>query len=358
MPMGIKALPRTLELVLDSPRGIALLRFVDQNQLPNKLVINEVRHSSEVVEAIRSLSLRGAPATGVAGAAAVALYAFNEYKGESVSELLGELETLAAEIITVRPTAVNLAWGVSRMLGVAQRLAQESASLARVKQELLDEVQRMEEEDEDTNRKLGKAGAALLSKNCRVLTHCNAGSLATVFFGTALGVVYTAAMQGKIERVFACETQPIKQGARLTTWELSRVGIPCTLLCDDAAAVLMAKGEVDVVLVGADRICRNGDTANKIGSYNLAVLARHHGLPFYVAAPSSTIDLTMATGKEVIIEQRPAEEVSINLPSGTQVFNPAFDITPQDLITAIITEHGSFKPTELEPWDGVTAPFQ
>jgi len=347
MKTGVESLPRTLELVLDANSGLATLCYVEQNQLPDVLVISKARQSQEIVDAIKTLSVRGAPALGVGGAAAIALSAINEYAEADIAELMEGLEELAAQIISSRPTAVNLSWGVKRVMSLAQSLAQETGDPAAIKQGLFDEVKLMEAEDEETNRQLGIVGAALLPERCRVLTHCNAGSLATVFFGTALGVVYTAAAQGRIKEVFSCETRPVRQGARLTTWELSRAGIPCTLICDDAAAVLMAEGKVDVVLVGADRICSNGDTANKIGTYSLAVLAHHHGLPFYIAAPSSTIDTTLASGRDIVIEQRPAAEVSLVLPDNTQVFNPAFDVTPHDLITAIITEHGSFKPSEL-----------
>ncbi|MCL2529199.1 MAG: S-methyl-5-thioribose-1-phosphate isomerase [Coriobacteriia bacterium] len=347
MEKGVESLPRTLELITDPQSGLAKLCFVEQNQLPHALVISEATQAQQITVAIKTLAVRGAPAIGVAGAAAIALWAINECEGTDAAELLESLEVLAAQIIATRPTAVNLSWGVKRVMHLAQRLAQEAAGPAIIKQALFNEVKLMEAEDEAVNRRLGKIGAALLPEQCRVLTHCNAGSLATVFFGTALGVVHTAASQGKIREVFSCETRPVRQGARLTTWELSRAGIPCTLLCDDAAAVLMAEGKIDVVLVGADRVCKNGDTANKIGTYNLAVLARHHGLPFYIAAPSSTIDTSAETGKDVVIEQRSADEVSLVLPDNTQVFNPAFDITPHDLITAIITERGAFKPSEL-----------
>jgi len=344
MNTGVESLPRTLELVLDAQSGLATLCYVEQNQLPDVLVMCEARSSLEIVDAIKTLSVRGAPALGVGGAAAIALSAINEHGESGTAELLDGLEALAAEIISSRPTAVNLSWGVNRVMGLAQRLAQETDNPALIKQRLFDEVKLMEAQDEAINRQLGAVGAALLPEQCRVLTHCNAGSLATVFFGTALGVVYTAALQGKIKGVFASETRPVLQGARLTTWELSRAGILCTLICDDAAAVLMAQKKVDVVLVGADRICRNGDTANKIGTYNLAVLARHHGLPFYIAAPTSTIDTTLASGKDIVIEQRSAKELALVLPDNTQVFNPAFDVTPFDLITAIITENGLFAP--------------
>ena len=347
---GVGALPRTLELVRDlrgPGDGSAVLRFVDQSRLPGSLVIGEARRSSEVVEAIMSLSLRGAPAIGVAGAAALALYAVNESGASDTAGLAAELEALAPRVASVRPTAVNLAWGVGRVMAQARKAVQDGLALPLCKQALFDEVKQMEAEDEATNRRLGQVGAGLIPAGCRVLTHCNAGSLATVFFGTALGVVYTAAAQGKVERVFADETRPMGQGARLTVWELAQVGIPSTLLCDDMAAVLMAEGKVDAVLVGADRICRNGDVANKVGTYGLAVAARHHKVPFYVVAPSTSVDATLARGEDVVIEYRPQGEVAHGLPEGVEVFNPAFDITPHGLITAIVTECGVFAPSEL-----------
>ena len=212
---------------------------------------------------------------------------------------------------------------------------------------LFDFVKQMEAEDEATNRAIGAYGATLLKENSRVLTHCNAGSLATYFFGTALGAVYAAAEQGKIARVYADETRPVGQGARLTTWELSRVGVPVTLICDNMAASLMAQGKVDAVFVGADRIARNGDTANKIGTYGVAVLAHEHGIPFYVAAPSSTIDSSLPDGSGIVIERRTAAEVLAEPIAGVDVWNPAFDVTPARYITKIITENGIFDPADV-----------
>ena len=208
-------------------------------------------------------------------------------------------------------------------------------------------VKRMEAEDEAANRAIGQHGAALLGAGSRVLTHCNAGSLAVCFYGTALGVVYTAAAQGKVERVYADETRPVGQGARLTTWELARAGVPTTLICDNMAASLMAQGRVDAVVVGADRIARNGDTANKIGTYGLAVLAKEHGIPFYVAAPLSTVDSTLADGSGIVIEQRAASEVLPQAIEGVDVWNPAFDVTPARFISKIVTEKGACAPAEL-----------
>ncbi|MCL1799245.1 MAG: S-methyl-5-thioribose-1-phosphate isomerase [Eggerthellaceae bacterium] len=358
---GADALPRTLELKRDAGGG-ACLCFIDQNRLPGVLATREARCHGEVVEAIKSLAVRGAPAIGVAGAAAVALFVINESKALDVGTLLGQAAVVAAQVAAARPTAVNLSWGAGRVMRCARRHSQGGeayaapaapgapgtpVTLAALKQALFDEVKLMEAEDEATNRRIGLAGAPLIPEGGRVLTHCNAGSLATVFFGTALGVVYTAAAQGRVERVYAGETRPLGQGARLTAWEVARAGIPCTLACDSMAATLMAEGHIDVVLVGADRICRNGDAANKVGTLGLAVLAAHYGIPFYVVAPTTTVDLPTAAGSEVVIEHRCADEVSRTLPFGVEVFNPAFDITPAGLITAIVTEKGVLKPSEL-----------
>ena len=230
--------------------------------------------------------------------------------------------------------AVNLRWAVERVLGRARVALDGGAAPAAVADALFAEAKRMEAEDEAANRAIGAHGAALLRQGSRVLTHCNAGSLATAFYGTALGVVYAAAEQGKIERVYADETRPVGQGARLTSWELARAGVPCTLVCDNMAASLMAKGEVDAVIVGADRIAANGDAANKIG-------------PFYVAAPTSTIDPAIADGSGIPIEERDASEVLPVAIEGVEVWNPAFDVTPAGLITRIVTERGAFEPDKL-----------
>ncbi|WP_418256485.1 S-methyl-5-thioribose-1-phosphate isomerase, partial [Gordonibacter urolithinfaciens] len=260
---------------------------------------------------------------------------------------LEELGPVADEVAAARPTAVNLAWGVRRAVARARRAVASGAPSALVADELFDEVKHMEAEDEAVNRAIGAHGAELLAPGSRILTHCNAGSLGTAFYGTALGIVYAAAAQGKVERVYADETRPVGQGARLTAWELSRANVPCTLICDDMAASLMAAGRVDAVLVGADRIAANGDAANKIGTYGVAVLARHHGIPFYMAAPTSTIDPTLPDGSGIPIEERdPAEVLPQPLP-GVEVWNPAFDVTPAALITRIVTERGVFEPGKL-----------
>ena len=348
--LRLDRLPRTVELARAAD-GAATLAYVDQRLLPGKLAIERTADWGAVVDAIKTLAVRGAPAIGVAGAAAVALWAREAAGGATgareVSAYRAALERTAEEIACARPTAVNLRWAVERVLGRARVALDGGAAPAAVADALFAEAKRMEAEDEAANRAIGAHGAALLRQGNRVLTHCNAGSLATAFYGTALGVVYAAAEQGKIERVYADETRPVGQGARLTSWELARAGVPCTLACDNMAASLMAKGEVDAVIVGADRIAANGDAANKIGTYGVAVLARHHGVPFYVAAPTSTIDPAIADGSGIPIEERAASEVLPVALEGVDVWHPAFDVTPAGLITRIVTERGAFEPDKL-----------
>ena len=305
-----------------------VVRLIDQRRLPGELVLLECRTVDELCEAIRTLAVRGAPALGAAGAMGIALDAA---RGEP-------LEAAAERLRATRPTAVNLAWGVGRALAALDPAA---------------EAIRIAEEDVARNRRLGAHGAELLPVGARVLTHCNAGSLACVGYGTALGVIRAAHETGRRPSVWVDETRPVLQGARLTAWELQRLGIPCTLVADAMAASLMASGDVDAVLVGADRIAANGDVANKIGTYGLAVLARHHGVPFYVAAPVSTLDPDCPDGGAIPVERRRAEEV-VSLggvavaPEGVAVENRAFDVTPAELVTAYVTEEGVARsPGEL-----------
>ena len=348
--LHLENLPRTIELER-GPDGAVGLVYVDQRKLPRELAFGRTSDWRRAVGAIKALAVRGAPAIGVAGAAALALWACNEgaaedarrAEAESPSRFADGLGAVADEVAGARPTAVNLSWAVGRAASCARALLAEGEDSASVADELFDLVKRMEREDEAANRAIGAHGAALLPRGARVLTHCNAGSLATVFYGTALGAVYAAAAEGRIARVYADETRPVGQGARLTAWELSRAGVPCTLICDSMAASLMARGEVDAVVVGADRIAANGDVANKIGTYGLAVLARHHGIPFYVAAPSSTIDRSIAAGSQIPIEERDSAEVAEPL-EGVEVWNPAFDVTPAALVSRIVTEKGAFDP--------------
>lgn len=331
--LNLENLPRTLEL--KGSYDAATLAYIDERLLPDELAMMETGVWTEVVDAIKELAIRGAPAIGVSGVAALALWAANDGKGP--------FDDICATVASARPTAVNLAWGVERARArVAGLEGRKRAEM------LFDLAKAMETEDEATNRAIGQSGCALVKPGARILTHCNAGSLATVFYGTALGIVYAAAEQGLVERVYADETRPVGQGARLTVWELARAGVPVTLICDDMAASLMAQAEVDLVIVGADRITANGDVANKIGTYGVAVLAHEHGIPFYVAAPSSTIDLSLETGADIVIEQRSVAEVMPQPIDGVDVWNPAFDVTPARLIDKIITERGVFTPAELK----------
>ena len=347
--VDLACLPRSVSLRRTAD-GRAELVYLDERLLPGEERFCATGDWRQVVDAVKTLAVRGAPAIGAAGAAAVALWAVNGGAAGAVSHgcaeagesFLGELAPVAAEISAARPTAVNLMWATARMESLARRLVAEGAAPDEAADALFDEVLRIEREDEAVNRAIGAAGAALVPEHARILTHCNAGSLATVFFGTALGVVYAAAEQGKVERVFADETRPVGQGARLTSWELSRAGVPVTVICDSMAASLMAKGKIDLVVVGADRIASNGDVANKIGTYGVAVLARYHGIPFYVAAPASTFDVLLPDGSAIPIEERDSSEVLPQPIAGVDVYNPAFDVTPAELISGIITEFGVF----------------
>jgi methylthioribose-1-phosphate isomerase len=309
------------------------VRLIDQRALPGELRFVECASVDELCDAIGSLAVRGAPALGAAGAFGVALAAY------TIADESG-VRAAARRLAAARPTAVNLTWGVERALDAWEHGGADAA---------LAEAERVASDDVAANRALGGFGAELVPDGARVLTHCNAGSLATVGYGTALGVVRAAHDAGKRPQVWAGETRPVLQGARLTAWELDRLGIPVTVIADVMAGSLMATGDVDLVVVGADRIAANGDVANKIGTYSLAVLAREHGVPFFVAAPTSTIDLTTPTGAAVAVEERPeAEVVSIGVeriaPAGVAAANRAFDVTPARLVTAIVTERGVLRP--------------
>jgi methylthioribose-1-phosphate isomerase len=313
-------------------QGADAVRLLDQRRLPHAEEWLSLTTAEQVVEAIRSLAVRGAPAIGVAAAYAIACEA---RRGAGASRL----REVSEQLIRARPTAVNLAWAVKRM---GRRI--DSGAEA-----LLSEAQAIRDEDEAGCRRMGALGAALLPPRAQVLTHCNAGALATAGYGTALGVVRAAFEGGNRLMVFADETRPFLQGARLTAWELQRDGIPVTLLTDGMAGWLMARGEISCVIVGADRIAASGDVANKIGTYSLAVLASYHRIPFYVAAPWSTVDLATASGAEIPIEERDAEEVVLIggqriAPQGVPARYPAFDVTPAPLITAIVTERGVARP--------------
>jgi methylthioribose-1-phosphate isomerase len=319
--------------------------MIDQRRLPAEEVYLRCRDHSEVAKAIKDMAIRGAPAIGVAAALGIALGVRNSRsEGE---ELRASFDTICADMAATRPTAVNLFWAIERM---RRRFEADRAKggLA-VRDAMLEEAQAIEDEDVAACRRIGDLGAELIPERARVLTHCNAGALATAGYGTALGVIRSAARQGKIKNVLAGETRPYLQGARLTAWELSRDGIPTTLIADNMAGHMMARGEVDAIVVGADRIAANGDVANKIGTYTLAVLARENGLPFYVAAPVSTIDLRTASGDAIPIEERAPDEITHHggrrlAPEGIAVRNPAFDVTPHRYVTAIVCERGVARP--------------
>jgi methylthioribose-1-phosphate isomerase len=315
--------------------------MIDQRRLPAEEVYLRCGSYSEVSTAIREMAIRGAPAIGVAAAMGVAL-GVAQSRAEG-AELRGEMDAICADLGATRPTAVNLFWAIERMRRRFATLAE--AGGAALRQGLVAEAQAIREEDVASCRRMGDLGASLLPDGARVLTHCNAGALATAGYGTALGVIRSAARLGKIKRVFADETRPFLQGARLTAWELQRDGIPTTLIADNMAGHMMATGEVDAIVVGADRIAANGDVANKIGTYSLAVLARENGVPFYVAAPVSTFDLATPSGQDIPIEERAADEITHHgglrlAPEGIGVRNPAFDVTPHRYVTAIVCERG------------------
>lgn len=326
------------------------LRIVDQRRLPADFVERDLRRVEEVADAIRTLAVRGAPAIGVAAAMGLVASLRTSMGAGAIADAAA-LRTFvcdgAALLRATRPTAVNLAWALDRMLAALDG-AVDAAPRAAL-DVLQAEAEAIRAEDAAMCTALGAHGLELLRDGVRVLTHCNAGALATAGIGTALAPIYAAHERGWRVEVFADETRPLLQGARLTAWELSRVGIPVTLLADNMAASLMAAGRVDVVMVGADRIAANGDAANKIGTYGLAVLARHHGIPFVVVAPSSTVDALTLTGADIPIEQRAPEEVTEMdgvpiAPAGVAVYNPAFDVTPATLITHIVTDRGVHMP--------------
>ncbi len=323
------------------------VRLIDQTLLPTRLEYRDCRTVEEIWEAIRTLRVRGAPAIGVAAAMGVVL-GMQHFHDRSRGAYRHRLHEVADYLRTSRPTAVNLFWALDRMeRHVRERTEQLPPD--QLTQLLLEEALAIEDEDRRMCRAIGEAGAALIREGSGVLTHCNAGGLATADYGTALAVLFTAAEQGRRFHVFADETRPLLQGARLTAWELKQRGIDVSLICDSMAAQVMKEGRIQTVVVGADRIAANGDTANKIGTYGVALLAQAHGIPFYVAAPSSTFDLSLPTGDAIPIEQRDPREITHGFgvqtaPDGIQVYNPAFDVTPARLIHGIITEKGVIQP--------------
>jgi methylthioribose-1-phosphate isomerase len=343
-----RATTAVVQAVQWSPDGA--LRIVDQRRLPGAFVERDLRTVSEVADAIRSLAVRGAPAIGIAAAMGLVASLREAIRTGAVARstvALADLRAGAEMLRATRPTAVNLGWAIDRMLAVAARSAEgEPAAMLET---LHDEAEAIRAEDAAMCQAMGAHGVALLRDGIRVLTHCNAGALATAGIGTALAPIYVAHAAGVKVAVVACETRPLLQGARLTAWELRQAGVPVTLIADSMAASVMAAGRVDLVLVGADRIAANGDTANKIGTLALAVLAQQYGIPFVVVAPTSTVDVRTPTGAEIPIEERSSEELThlggerVAAPD-VVAFNPAFDVTPATLITHIVTERGILVP--------------
>jgi methylthioribose-1-phosphate isomerase len=321
------------------------VRFIDQTKLPTEEVYVTCKDYEEVAAAIRDMIVRGAPAIGVAAAMGIAL-GVRDAEGDHVSELRRNFDQICEVMGETRPTAVNLFWAIRRMQDRFEQVSE--LPVAQIKQAMINEAQRMYVEDIAANEAMGKHGAVLLPSSGGVLTHCNAGALATCGYGTALGVIRAAVEAGKKINVYADETRPFLQGSRLTAWELTKDNIPTTVISDNMAGAMMRQGKIGAVIVGADRIAANGDVANKIGTYTVAVLAKEHGIPFYVAAPWSTVDMETPDGSKIPIEQRSAREVTHIAgkqvtPNGVKIENPAFDVTPNQYVTAIITERGVAK---------------
>ena len=333
------------------------VRFIDQTKLPTDEIFVETDDLAVLADAIRTLKVRGAPALGIAAAYGVVLAAQRFQSGTS-QELYDVVQHAASTIAQTRPTAKNLFWALERMRSVCRLNLHESVE--RIKRILLDEALRIHAEDAQMCTAIGKYGASLVPNHSTILTHCNTGALATGGDGTAQSIITTAFEQGKSVSVYADETRPLLQGARLTAWELQKRGIDVTVITDNAAAIVMAMKKIDLVVVGADRIAANGDTANKVGTYNAAIIAREHGIPFYVAAPTSTFDNSIADGTLIQIEERDPNEVSKGfgrqtVPEGVRIYSPAFDVTPHSYITAIVTERGILRPPFSE---SIRAVFQ
>ena len=325
------------------------LAILDQTRLPGEEIWLELSRPEEVAEAIKKMRVRGAPLIGVVAAFGLALAALGS-GARTPDGLLADVREAAELLKSTRPTAVNLFWAIDRVMGVLGKAAERGAGVDELRRLAVEEAVRIADEDIQMNRRIGMHGEKLVPDGATVMTHCNAGALATAGYGTALGVIRAAVEAGKSIRVIATETRPLLQGARLTAYELLKDGIPVMLITDNMVGYVMSKGMVDLVVVGADRIVRDG-VFNKIGTYTIAVLAREHGIPFYVAAPSSTLDLSRSS-RDVVVEERDPEEVThvgpVRIaPEGVEVFNPAFDFTPMRYVTAIITEDGVFKPEEL-----------
>jgi methylthioribose-1-phosphate isomerase len=324
------------------------LDLLDQRLLPEEIVYLPLRTVQDVWDAIRELKVRGAPAIGIAAAYGICLGISGEAAGSgggTTADLLAAVKRHADHLATSRPTAVNLFWALDRMKARAEQLAAQGVAPEAFRAAMLAEAQLIQAEDEATNRRIGEHALSLFRDGMGVLTHCNAGGLATARYGTALAPMYLAQERGMRLKVFADETRPVLQGARLTAFELQQAGVDVTLICDNMAGYVMSKGWVQAVIVGTDRVAANGDVANKIGTYSVAVLAKAHGIPFYVACPLSTIDLNTKTGADIPIEERHEDEITQGFgkrtaPKGIKVFNPAFDVTPSEYVTAIITEKG------------------
>ena len=317
-------------------------KILDQTQLPTKVVYKRYGDYRDIMESIRRLEIRGAPAIGIAGAFAVAVAAEIDVE-MSVAQYKIILAQVAQEIKAVRPTAVNLGWGVDRVVKVIEDY--QGDNIKEFREYIWAEAEEILQEDKELCDKIGQNGAALIRDGDTILTHCNAGALATGGIGTALAVIYAAKNQGKKVKVYADETRPLLQGARLTSWELMQEGVDVTLICDNMAAMVMRQGKIDKVIVGTDRVAKNGDVANKIGTYGVAVLAKEHNIPFYVAFPYSTFDENIPTGDDIPIEERSSTEITDwggvqTAPDGVKVYSPAFDITPRALVTAYITDKG------------------
>ena len=326
------------------------IRLIDQTLLPAEFRQITCEDLESLWQAIRQLKVRGAPAIGCAAALGLVL-GIQHSAATDFAAFRAELQRAADYLATARPTAVNLFWALDRMLHAAD--AHRDQPISALKRILLDEALAIVEEDRAMCRRIGSHGATLIPDGATALTHCNAGGLATAGYGTALGCFYAATEQGKRITVYVDETRPLLQGSRLTAWELMQAGIDTIVICDNMAGHLMKQGKIDLVIVGADRIAANGDTANKIGTYSLAVLARHHGVPLYVAAPSSTFDLSLPDGSAIPIEERPGDEIACGFgrrtaPAGVRTCNPAFDVTPAELISAIVTERGIIRPVDRE----------
>ena len=327
------------------------IRIIDQTKLPGKLEYLYIKDKAQLWKAIKLLKVRGAPALGAAAGLGVYL-GIKDLHTEDSSKLADKLDKVARYIASSRPTARNLFWAVERVCSVAVR--NRNKPIEQIKRLILEQALSIIKEDRISCRKMAEYGQTFIKKNDTILTICNTGILATIDYGTALGVIYRAHEKGKKIKVFACETRPLLQGARLTCWELKRKGIDATLICDSMAATLMKQGKIDKVIAGADRIALNGDTANKIGTYSLAALSYYHKIPFYIVAPASTFDLNIKTGKQIPIEERNGKEVTDLFfkkpiaPAGIKVYNPAFDVTPNKLMSAIITDKGVIKKPFVE----------